>query len=164
MRSTLATLGRRARSWRRRPLAEKLWFVPALLLLGLSRVALLVVPFRWISPRLGHNLRTAAVVPLAGHAETARALRIGHAIQAAARYTPWDSACLAQAMTARILLGLNRLPYALFLGAAKGPDSGLTAHAWVCTGRVAVTGGHGFTSYTVVGTYLSPSLRSWLGE
>ena len=74
MRTTLAALGRRARSWRRRPLAEKLWFVPALLLLGLSRVALLVVPFRWISARLGHNLRTAAVVPLAGKAETARAL------------------------------------------------------------------------------------------
>ena len=155
MRTTLSVLGRKARSWRRRPLAEKLWVVPAFLLLGISRAALLTLPFRWIVPWLGHSLQTAALVPLASTTETARALRIGHAVGVAARHTPWDSACLAQAITARILLGLNQLPYALFLGVDKRGDEGFAAHAWVCTGRAAVTGGHSFADFTVVGTFSS---------
>ena len=160
MRTTLAVLGRKARSWRRRPLAEKLWFVPAYALLGLSRVALLTIPFRWIAPRLGHSLQTAAVVPLAGATETARAQAIGHAIETAARHTPWESACLAQAITARVLLGISRLPYAVYLGVDKRGDAGIAAHAWVSTGRAAVTGGHGFNEFTVVGTYSSLDPRS----
>ena len=163
MRTTLSVLGRKARSFRRRPLPEKLWFGPAYLLLGLSRLALLMLPFRWIARRLGHSLKTAAVVPLAARAETDRALRIGRAIEVAARYTPWDSACLAQAITARILLGLNGLPYALYLGVDKRGDAGIAAHAWVCTGRAAVTGGHSFGEFTVIGTYSSLKPRPTTG-
>jgi len=66
--------------------------------------------------------------------------------------------CLAQAIAARVLLGLNGLPYALYLGVDKRGHSGMAAHAWVCTGPVAVTGGHGFGEFTVVGTFVSPKV------
>lgn len=157
-RDTLAVVRRKAGAWRRMPLAEKLWFAPAYLLLGLMRLVLLTVPFRWIAPLLGHGMQTAAVVPLASEQEVTRALHVGRAVRTAARYTPWESKCLAQAMAARVLLGVSGLPYALFLGASKGGESGMAAHAWICTGPAAVTGGHSFGQFTVVGTFVSPTL------
>ena len=151
-----SVLRRKANAWRRKPPEEKLYFAPAFLLLGLARAALLMVPFRRIAPFLGHDMKTAASVPLAGQQEVARALHIGRAVRTAARYTPWQSRCLAQAMAARVLLGASGLPYGLYLGVEQGADAGMTAHAWVCTGPAAVTGGRGFGQFSVVGTFVSP--------
>jgi hypothetical protein len=163
-RGSCAVLQRKARSWRRKPPEEKLWFAPAFLLLGLARAALLTVPFRRIAPLLGHNLQAAVAVPLAGEQEVARALHIGRAVRTAARYTPWESQCLAQAMAARVLLGVNGLPYGLYLGVSKRGESGVSAHAWVCTGPAAVTGGRGFGQFAVVGTFVSPRVAPAAGR
>lgn len=154
----LALIRRKAGAWRRRAFVEKAWFFAAYPLLGLARLALLSVPFRQIAPWLGQNLQTAAITPLATTRQIAQARHIGRAVQTAARYTPWESKCLAQAMVARALLGIKRLPYALYLGVRKEGETGLAAHAWVCTGRLAVTGGHSFGQFTVVGTFLSKGI------
>jgi hypothetical protein len=76
---------------------EKLWFVPAFLLLGLARAALLTVPFRRIAPFLDHCV-PAVAVPLTTDGGTSRALHMGRAVRTAARYTPWRAQCLVQAM------------------------------------------------------------------
>lgn len=157
--SVLVKLRHKAAAWRRRPWAERRWFFVAVVLLGLARLAVLTVPFKRIAPWLGKDLRTAAVVPLATQHQMTSALHIGHAVRVAARYTPWESKCLPQAMAARILLGVNRLPYALFMGVKNSRESGMTAHAWVCTGAAAVIGGRSFGDFTVVGTYVSPALE-----
>jgi hypothetical protein len=152
----LMVLREKATTWWRMPLTEKLWGAVAFPLLGGARVALMTVPFRWLAPLLGHDMRTAAVVPLASPRQVTRAVRIGRGIRSAARNTPWDSTCLTQALVARCLLGLNGLPYALYLGVETRRGSDMTAHAWVCTGPAAVTGGNGFAQFTVVGTFVSP--------
>ena len=158
--SPLIRLRRKVATWRRMPRAEQGWFFVAYPLLGLARLALLLVPFRRLAPWLGQNLQTAVVVPLASRRQITQALCIGRAVRVAAGYTPWKSKCLAQAMTARVLLGLKRLPYALYLGVRKDDEAGLAAHAWVCTGPAAITGGHSFGQFTVVGTFVSWGLRS----
>lgn len=150
-----STVRRKGRAWRRRPAEEKAWVAPAFILLGLSRAALLTVPFRRIAPLLGHDLRTAPAVPLAHSDEVARALHVGRAVRTAARYTPWQSKCLAQAITARVLLGVSRLPYGLYLGVERDAVAGMVAHAWVCSGRASVTGGDGFERFTVVAAFVS---------
>lgn len=155
----MKVLRRKVASWRRWPAQERRWFLPAFLLLGLARLALLVLPFRKIAPKLGHEMKTGAVVPLASGEQMTKALNIGRAVRVAARYTPWESKCLAQAMAARALLGYERLPYALFLGVVRSEKAGLEAHAWVCSGRAAVVGGRSFEGFTVVGTYVSPRLE-----
>lgn len=148
---------RKWQSWWRMPGMERFWFFMAYPLLGLARLALLTVPFRWIAPALGRNHRTAAFVPLATPDQMRQALAMGRGIRTAARYTPWESKCLAQAMVARGLLGLNRLPYGLYLGLRNEEHKldSMSAHAWVCSGPVAVTGGHSFGQFTVVGTFAS---------
>lgn len=166
MHSLFQRLHRKWQYWRRMPVSERGWFFTALPLLGLARLGILTLPFRWMAPLLGHNHQTAAFVPLASPEQWRQALAIGRGIRTAARYTPWESKCLAQAMVARCLLGLSGLPYGLYLGLRKEEKEagGMAAHAWVCTGPVAVTGGHSFGQFTVVGVFASDPLRRSLDQ
>ncbi len=145
---------RKLSSYTSLPLFHKLWFVPIWLMLGLARAMVLVVPFRLIAPILGQGLGTSAAVPLAGPKQETRARQIGQTIRLASRYSPWDANCLAQAIVARIVMGLYGVPYVLFFGLSRSAgQAGLDAHAWTVSGRVAVTGGYSFDRFTIVGVY-----------
>lgn len=135
------------------------WCIPVWCMLGISRLVVLTIPFRRLSAVLGKGQPLEPWVPVLSEAQTLRAFRIGRVVRAMARFTPWDSNCFAQAITARLLLGLYGVPYALYFGLARDPDSGgMKAHAWVAAGRIRVTGGASFGQYTVVAMYLCPSL------
>ncbi|MCQ8105048.1 lasso peptide biosynthesis B2 protein [Methylomonas sp. SURF-2] len=146
---------RKFRALRRRHWRETLWLGPAFCLLGIMRAILLLVPFGNIARYLGRHLENVGVIPLAGAQQVMRAEHIGSAIRTAANYTPWESKCLAQAMTARVILGINGIPYALFLGINKQNPTEMKAHAWVRVDRVPVTGGDGFAEFTVVSTFVA---------
>ena len=154
----LALVWRKAGSWYHLPWPEKGWLLVAYPLLGLARLVLLGIAFRYVAPRLGQRLEHGAITPLATPRQITQAWHIGRAIRIAACYTPWESKCLAQAMVARVLLGLRRVPYALYLGVRKDDGAGMAAHAWVCTGATAVTGGRGFGQFTVVGAFVSKGI------
>ena len=152
---------RKARSFGRQGRFEQLWLLPLWLLLGLARALILGISFRRLAPHLGRSLGSVAWVPLLGAAQHARAQQIGRAVRLAARYTPWDSNCFAQAVAARVLLGLYGVPYALFFGVKRAPEAAaLEAHAWVAAGRVQVTGGAGFGEFTVVGCFVDPGSKA----
>ncbi len=151
---TLATLTRKARSFARRSRFEQAWFVPVWLLLGAARLLILAVPFRTLAGHLGMHAGIAPWLPLIEPRHEARAGAISRVVQMAARYTPWTSNCFPQAVAARVLLGLYGIPYGLFFGVERGQDAGgLSAHAWVATGRVRVTGGESFDQFAVVGCF-----------
>lgn len=140
----------------REPLFVKAWLVPVWLMLGVSRALILTVSFKRIAPWIGVHDGAATWVPLLDPTQEARAARIGRVVQMTAKYTPWVSNCFPQALTARALLGLYRVPYGLYFGLARDEASGaLHAHAWVASGRVPVTGGAGFDEFTVVGCFVS---------
>lgn len=143
------------------PRFHKIWLLPVWFLLGITRLTVLLIPFRSLAPFIGVPVGVNAWVPVTSPANTRRAAAIGQVVRLAARYAPWDANCLAQALAARILMGLYRVPYALFFGVARDRLSAdLTAHAWVVTGPVRVTGGESFSAYTVVGMYVSPGLET----
>lgn len=155
----LRILQRKARSFHGQSRFIQAWFFPIWLLLGLSKALIFTVSFRRLAPRLGRQAGIAPWVPVLSPAQEVRALQIGRAMRLAARYTPWDSNCFPQAVTARVLLGLYGIPYALYFGLMRDRDvSGLKAHAWVVAGRVPVTGGASFGQFTVVGVFVAPSL------
>lgn len=141
----------------RLPLREKLLFVPVWLLLGIARAAVLTIPFRRIAPVFGADARGQSFVPIIDTDATARARRIGRQIRLVARYCPWDANCLAQAITAALMLDIARIPYAMFFGVCRNEKGGMDAHAWVASGRAHVTGGYGFGRYGVVGVFVAPS-------
>lgn len=131
-------------------------------MLGVSRLVVLTIPFRRLSALLGKGEGLEPWVPLLSNTQTLRAFRIGRVVRAMARFTPWDSNCFAQAITARLLLGLYGLPYAIYFGLMREAGStGLKAHAWVAAGRIRVTGGASFGQYTVVAMYVAPTLAGY---
>jgi hypothetical protein len=121
--------------------------------LGLTRLAILVLPFAVVRRALGdhHDPRTPTATPPLDHDTRVRAARIGATVRLAARHTPWRSECYPQALTARILLGLARVPHVVSFGVRRD-DGRLVAHAWVHADGVPVTGVTGH-EYTEVGAF-----------
>ena len=153
-----AIRSRTARSFARMPRFERAWMLPAWIFLGLGRAAVLAVPFRRLAGLLGEARGPQAWVPIATPAQAQRARQVGRLIRVAARYTPWNSNCFAQALAARVLLGLFDVPCAVFFGVAREGGAGgpLIAHAWVRSGAVSVSGGAGADRYTVVASFAWP--------
>jgi hypothetical protein len=122
-------------------------------LLGLSRLVILVLPFRLVGRALGEHRDPRVVAsPAPPDDETlARAARIGATVRLAARHTPWRSECYPQALAARVLLGLARVPHVVSFGVRRDGDA-LVAHAWVHVGGAVVTGATGH-AYTEVGSF-----------
>jgi len=131
------------------------WLGPVWGLLGLCRLAILVVPLRRLAPLLGQDMGPCAYVPLATPRQIARARDIRRTIGLAAGYCPWQAACYPQALAARLLMGLHGVPYAVHFGLLRrGGNERFVAHAWVVCGPVAVTGGDGFKIYTIVRSFM----------
>ena len=137
-----------------------LWLIPTGLLLGFCRLLILVIPFSTLVARIGRPIGAVAWVPLVTPSERRRAALVGQVVRAAAKRTPWTSNCFPQAVAARLLLGIHRVPYVIHFGLARDPAAakGFRAHAWVVAGRERVTGGNGFAEYRVVGAFAAASL------
>lgn len=156
------TLARKLASARRLPLFVLIWVLPAWALIGLSAVVVALVPFRRIAPWLGTNLGAVAVKPPIDAAQERRALLLTRTIELAGRHARFRADCYPQALTARLLCGLWRVPCAVHFGVAIGGENGakLRAHAWVCAGSVLVSGGKGsFASHTPVACFGPAALK-----
>ncbi len=125
-------------------------------LLWPARIAVLVFPLRRMARLYGTDHGAEIVVPEASEAELGSARNLGRAIALAARYSPASANCYPQALVARMLLRLKRVPHGLFFGLRREASSeAMEAHAWVMVGQVPVSGGDSFDSYTVVRCFTS---------
>lgn len=119
-------------------------------MLGLARAALLCIPFA----RIVHWSRLTTLAeapPPAPDTPSPRARRVRWAIASAARRTPWQSLCLAQALAGSWMLRRRRMAHVLVLGAmpSAGPVP-MKAHAWLIHGQRILTGEAGHQSYAVL--------------
>lgn len=137
---------------------EQLLLLYTLALLGIVRLIILFVPFRYIAPYLGQHMVES---PYGDPGDYVFVRRVGWAIEIMSRYTPWESKCLVQAITGKILLRHRRLDNTLYLGAARDQNSALEAHAWLRSGRYAVTGGCG-DMFTIVAKFAD--ILSMMGD
>lgn len=131
---------------------EKRLFLEAYLLLGAMRIALLTISFK----RLTHSLEHAQDRIDVGHLNEEQrqsAVMIGEAIERAAAHTPWESACLAQALTAQRMLSKRDIPGMFYLGAAKNDSQKVKAHAWTQCEDVIITGAKGHEAFTVLSVF-----------
>ena len=159
----LSILWRKWRSFWKFPLLDKMVIPIVFILLGLARIIILAVPFRYYANLLGQYRRTEIFTPVLATPQIEWARRIGRIVRATAKITPWESLCLVQALVASVLLRTMKLPYILHFGLAKNIDTEdiepMKAHAWVTAGCVAVTGGRSLFKFTVVGSYVAPYLN-----
>lgn len=145
--------------WRRRTRAERLLLLEAFALLGVARLMVLAIPFKWLALSLGKSMHKAG--PQADFADPNIARMIGRAVRSAANNTPWESVCLPQAVACQWMLKRRRIPATLYLGVAKNAEKPelLAAHAWLRCGDVILTGAPGCKRFRVVATF-APSSRS----
>lgn len=123
---------------------RRLLVVEAVLWLGLSRIALLFVPFRVLVARFGALTPSAKAdagrQSCLSNEQSALVLAVGWSVTRAARYVPFRAVCLPQAIAAQVMLNRRRIASVMHFGVAKIPDEGLAAHAWLDASSIEVTG------------------------
>lgn len=108
--------------------------------LAIARVILIVVqPVNLITHDGFTSARKSKVCTAEANAK--RVERVVKAIALAARYVPWRSDCLIQALAAKRRLNIAGLDSELRLGVRKNADGSFAAHAWLLQGETMVTGG-----------------------
>ena len=133
---------------------EKKYLLQAYFLLGIMRLAILTISFKRLSKSLQHYPEQAPQKPL-DEAQLTQAKTIGWAVVTAARYTPWNSNCLAQALAAQRMLKQQHIAGIFFLGVKKDKQL-LEAHAWLQCDNHILTGKPGHETFAIVSTF------SWL--
>ena len=138
------------------PGEQKRLFLRAYLLLGAMRFAILTRSFK--SLVAGRELHGEALeLAPAEVGELAVAHQVGWAVRKAAQFTPWQSACLVQVLTAQRMLAQRGISGVFYLGASTGNgaelDPPLSAHAWLKCGQDFITGEAGHQRFTVVSSF-----------
>jgi len=132
----------------RRSSADLLLATEALLLLGVFRVALALVPVRRIIAAISHK-KAAASLDADGHAQ-ATARRVKWAVSAAARHSPVEFVCFPQALAGYTMLRRRHVPGTLVYGVARSMDGELQAHTWLMVGDRMVLGGEAAKDFTAI--------------
>ena len=133
---------------------EKKLFIEAYATLGMMRTAILAISFKRLTRSLEHVAKKKELVTL-NEKEMKTAQKVGQAIMRASAYTPWESACLAQSLTAQKMLQKRGIPGVFYLGAMKDEESKekMKAHAWSQCGDTIITGGGGHEAFTVLSVF-----------
>lgn len=127
------------------------------MLLGIMRLAILLLPFRRIARRLGPSDQESPLELTPQQRE--RALEVRWAIRAISSRTPWNSNCFPQALTALVLLRRRNVPCTLYLGArfSDGAEwsqgAVLRGHAWLRAGRIDICGGRAASGFGKLARY-----------
>ena len=134
---------------------QKQLHLEAVCLLRLARLFLLFVPFKQLAPQLGSYMKEVYKAQSNQHHKLI--MHSSSAVSTMSRFTPWQSKCFAQAITARWMLRKRGIGGTLYLGVAKKEDNYLKAHAWFKCGDIFVTGKKGHKEYTVVSFFSNPA-------
>jgi len=131
---------------------DQLLVLEAWFCLGVSRVALLGIPFRIIAPRLGRQLAPDDMLTISESASPS-ARRIGSAVERMARHTPWNSTCLTQTIAGKFMLRRRGVSSRLYLGTRKDESGRLLAHSWLLVGNEILIGGSGHETFTALSSF-----------
>jgi hypothetical protein len=135
-------------------LEEKKLFVEAWYLLGVMRLALLIFSFKRLT-RTFEQMQKVKALPLLSEEQLQVAQLVGESIAKAAAHTPWESACLAQSLTAQKMLQKRGISGVFYLGAKKDQTvrGNMTAHAWTQCGDKVIIGENGHKEFTVLSVF-----------
>ena len=133
---------------------EKKLFIEAYATLGMMRTAILTVSFKRLTRSLEHMAKKKELLVL-NEEEMKTAQQVGQAIMRASAYTPWESACLVQSLSAQKMLQKRGIPGVFYLGAMKDEEEAnkMKAHAWSQCGDSIITGGSGYENFTVLSVF-----------
>ncbi len=123
-------------------------------MLAFMRAAILTISFKRLTRSLHHSKDSVKPGALTDEQlQTAKC--IGKVIKQAMCNTPWESACLAQALTAQRMLKKRDIPGVFYLGVLKDKNAKekMEAHAWSQCGDTIITGERGHEAFTVLSVF-----------
>lgn len=124
--------------------SDRFLVLEAMLLLGLARLALRIIP----EPRLFPWFCRSPRVPQPGGAARIRQIRhIRRAILVGARHAPWRTVCFPQAIAAQTMLRRRGIGTILVYGARRSRDDGLSGHVWLQDGDTIIIGEQAAADY-----------------
>lgn len=132
---------------------EFILFLEAWIFLALSRLLLLLIPFKKLAPLLGKavfesNTKEASVIQLI------TLNQISIAIARGCHYSFWRTKCFEQGLSAKMMLRRRGLTGIIYFGVNKNKDTkNMNAHAWVLSNGIIVTGGKNLEQYTVISSF-----------
>ena len=138
----------------RLPSADQRLLVQSVLLLGVIRLGLWLLPFQ----TLQHLLANVARKPSRQrNTSMVSSERIARAVTVASQYVP-AATCLPQALATQMLLVRCGHPARLRIGLIKGATGQVEGHAWVESQGSIVIGGSGLERYTLLSAFQGESL------
>lgn len=144
---------RKCKTFMKLDMDYKIGFIKAFTYTGIARAYILFVPFNKLRKKMG---KIKAESPENVDFNTIRVAReIGNLVVKVSIYTPWESMCLVQALTAQWLLNEKGISSTLYLGVKKSKDNNMLAHAWIRCGSYYVTGGYNRNEYAIVAKFAS---------
>jgi hypothetical protein len=142
---------KRLDKFRRRSWAEQALLLEAAMLLSLTQLAVHTLPGRWIIRLAGQQQTETPLAPEPQHVAQVR--RVRWAVQTAARHVPLPCQCLAQALTAKLLLARRGIMATLYIGVHRQALGSLRAHAWLRCGTIDVTGAPVDPCFRIIATF-----------
>jgi hypothetical protein len=107
--------------------------IEALTMLTLASLLIAILSFRRVAALSASRMHQMPATP-------AQAQAIARALAAWGWRVPWRAVCFQQGLAAQMMLRRRGLAAALHYGAASDENGQLTAHVWVRSGTVDVTG------------------------
>jgi hypothetical protein len=138
----------------KRYLRLSLFLAEAFFELCIARFKVSFVPFQTYKKELGKHMHTTSHQGF--QSEQALTKRLSWAIQKTARYTPFKSNCMVQAMAAKRMCKKRGIATTFYIGVGKDQavEGQKLNHAWLRSGSMIVTGNlKDLEDYAVIGTY-----------
>src|SRR5881296_3679027 len=105
--------------------ARKRLLLEAVLLLALARLAVLLLPFRWVAKVLGRQGAQTPRVPQPSHLGPIRDVRA--TLRKVPPHVPWTSKCLDQAITGKLMLARRGIPATVYFGVKTSENGAIDA-------------------------------------
>lgn len=151
------------KNFSRLKLRDKFLIFRVFILTAIIRSAMLIIPFKNLRKCMGELNKESSINISDEEYKAAR--RISWSINKVSKYTPWESKCLVQSLTAQYLLSCSHIETTLYLGVSRennikaenqditnnkeNKKSNFIAHSWIRSGSFYVTGGDGKNFATV---------------
>lgn len=151
-------LRRLASGWGQAPVRRgRLLVAEAAFWMIVARLAITLLPFRWLVPWVGHPQAVARAGddPAVSAASNRLADDVAFAVRRAVTWLPLAMVCLPQAMATQRMLERRGVRVTFHLGAAK-IGGGLLGHAWVSVGGRVVIGGENAAEHAELARFRHP--------
>ena len=149
-------MGRRLLRFLRRPPADQVLALEALVALAIARIVILGVPFGYTARWLG---RAGAESPLEPVCDQRLLERIHWSLAVVSRHAWWNCRCFTRALAARMMLKRRALATTFYFGTSRPDPDHFSAHVWLRCGNVIVTGAEELSGFTRVASFSDYSVN-----